>query len=155
MPLNEPRSLNKGATSTTYQHTVNGMRCKSREEHFPDSHSWGRARQLIWQTYVNLHRDRNRKPAQMADAGAKRQRVRRVYPHIGLSWSKQLSVYSRCLRQYCSSYGTWKPGMAPQGRGKQSAKIAVSHASLGCWKKQMPSCYEMDTDYSLSAAKAG
>ena len=45
--------------------------------------------------------------------------------------------------------------MAPQGRGKQSAKIAVSHASLGCWKKQMPSCYEMDTDYSLSAVKAG
>jgi hypothetical protein len=71
MPLNEPRSLNKGATSTTYQHTVNGMRCESREEHFPDSHSWGRARQLIRQTYVNLHRDRHRKSVKMADTGAK------------------------------------------------------------------------------------
>ena len=71
MPLNEPRSLNKGATLTMDQHTIFGMRCKSREEHFPDSHSWGRARQLIGQTYVNLRRDRNRKPVKMADAGAK------------------------------------------------------------------------------------
>lgn len=145
IPLDEPRSLNKGATLTMYQHTIFGMRCKSQEEHFPDSQSWGRARQLIRQTNVNLYKDRNRKPVKWLTHWSQiGKRVWKIYSHIRFSWSTTLSVYSRCLRQYYSSYGTWKPGMAPQGRGKQLVRAAENYASLGGWKKQKPSCNEMD-----------
>lgn len=81
------RAWIKSGSYNVPRYLVAGMRCKSQEAHFPGSQSWGRTRQLIRQTDVNLCKDRNRKPVKrLLHWSQNGNEARKLQSHLVVSW---------------------------------------------------------------------